>query len=841
MRKLLLLGLVLTAQPLAAQQVVSVQSGDHPEFSRLVLQIDPDVDWEIEETRGLATIHFPNQALSFSIDQVFTRISTNRILSLSHENTQGGSSLQLVLNCKCDVQGFAFKGNYIVVDVYNGPEIDPIEVVDREPVWQPDALPFIQPPNTPSRFSSFVMAEAPRQPQLTPAPVIQEPVAAQEIGLQAADLMDDLLPTIDAAPHESHMEGGPEPHRSNMLAANAENIAPEAQSPHGVASVDEIEMAGAAVSSMNQDIEAVDDPELRARIEEAQNQLLAQLTRAADQGLVNFVPAPVVVAEVIEEDVPVEIEPEPPILDPALSQQLDVRTAYSQGTEDALTEIVNQFAKPQCLDDALFSFDGWSGEYGFSDQLAIFRSTLLGEFDTPDADTTLAIAQLYLRYGLGAEARLVLSESALEGAQLSILFDMADLLDVEPMRVSGPILKGAGCGGAHEMWYLATGQGNYQVLEPLSITDVFSDYPIEVRTLVGPPLAQAFIARGQVDAGHVVLEIVRRADGEVTPAQRMAEAKVMELQANMEGAERIYRELAVSNDELAPEALISYARSLFDSHSPVPPSLLVDLESASFFHRETDNAEALKLWEVKIRAKVEGADKALAQISELLAARPDMEAPLLGIVANIFETSTVESLGDYRYAEMVLKYASLLDQGRAGDLARLKIAEEMAGIGLPETALDILAPNFERPSKESDYVAAAAYVQLFQPSEAVEMLKNDPSLEAYKIRLSAYLQMEDYSMVAQMLREAHAQNISLNDVALRVGDWEKIQDAGDVGTLASYMQNGTYNPPENEGHQDVLLPMAADEEPSLKAARNLLEINQESRSFLEGMLAEGQN
>ncbi|HIP22346.1 MAG TPA: hypothetical protein EYG79_01950, partial [Rhodobacteraceae bacterium] len=541
MKHLFAVALILSASPLAAQQVVSVTSGEHEGYSRLVLRIDPEVDWEIVEAHGKATVRFPSQSLTFSTSRVFDRISTERIAGLSEASSGEDSHLQLELNCKCEVQSFAFNENYIVIDVYDGPALDPVEIVESTPQWQPDALPFIQLSNPPSRFTANVMAHAPVQPHILPDP---PPQAAPEAAPQmAAPALPDMVAEV-----EEHAQG-------------EEDVIAEMET-----------MAGAVVSGMNEAVEAEDNPELQARIEEAQNQLLAQLTRAADQGLVEFVPAPVSVAEVEEiAAAPAPSpEPEPPVIDPELMQQLSARTAYSQGTEDALTEIVNQFAMPQCMDDAPFSMTGWGGEAGFSDQLASLRSQLLGEFDAPDPQIAKELVQLYLRYGLGAEARLMLFETGVELENAPLYNDMAALIEDEPARVTGPVLEGAGCGGAHEMWYLATGLGDYQVLEPLTITDVFSTYPIEVRSLIGPPLALAFISRGQVNAGHVVLEIVRRAESGVTTAQSMAEAQVMEAQGDVLGAASVYRTLALGNGENAPDALISYARILLASANPLP-------------------------------------------------------------------------------------------------------------------------------------------------------------------------------------------------------------------------------------------------------------------------------
>lgn len=816
MKQLITLVWLISALPLAAQQVVSVNSGEHDGYSRLVLRIDPEVEWELIETRGEAVLRFPAQTISFSTARVFDRITTARIAALSAESTDAGSELRLELPCDCEVQAFAFNNNYIVLDVYDGPELEPEEAAqtNASPLWQPDALPFIQPPNTPARFTAFVMAEAPMQPQILPDPPRAEaPSPAPQLETPAPP---DMVVESESPAHE----------------AQAQAHAPPAE--EGV--VQEMEAhAGAAVSGMNEGLEAHDDPEMLARIEEAQTQLLAQLTRAADQGLVDFVPAPVEVAEIASEQEPMpEHEPdlEPTPLNPELLQQLSARTAYANGTEDALSDIVNEFAMPQCLNDAEFSMEGWGGEDGFSNQLASLRSQLLGEFDAPDAKITEEIVQLYLRYGLGAEARLMLKESGVELDKAHIYNDMASLIEGEPERVTGPVSKGAGCGGAHEMWYLATGTGDYQVLEPLTITDAFSAYPIEVRSLIGPPLAQAFIRRGQVEAGHVVLEIVRRAENGVTPAQRMAEAQVLEAQDDMHGAAEIYRALALSSGEAAPQALISYARTMLATGEALPETLLVDLESAAFFNRETEAADALRLWEIRVRAEVSGAEDALAQIEENLDERPHIQAELKEIAADILVEASAAMIGDYPYAQMVLQYAAMLDQGPAGDAARLKIAQEMASIGLPETALDMLAPNLTRAHAPTRHVQAAAYVQLFEPEKAVAVLAEDSSLAAYKIRLNAYLQMEDFSAVAEMLNETHAKEISVNDVALRAGDWEKIQDAGAVGTLATYVQG--VEPVE------ALPPMMAEEAPTLKAARALLEDNAQSTQFLEDMLAEGE-
>lgn len=804
MKKAFVILLALVAQSLAAQQVVPIQSGEHETFSRLVLRIDPEVDWEVDTARGSATIRFPNQSLSFSTDRIFDLIPRDRIVAVTEERTEEGSALTLSLNCACEVQSFAFKGQNIVFDVVDGPPLSAIAPAQTAETWRPDPLPFIQPSDTPLPFTAAVMAQSPAQPVLLPDP----PAPVETI---AADLAAPTLP--DPVLQVQSEKGN-----------SAESIVQLAE-----------EMSAIAREGMNENISANGDPNMQARIEEAQSHLLAQLTRAADQGLIDFAPAPVEV--VVEPEVIVQ-EVEEIVPDPALMQQLSARSAYAQSTEAALTEIVNQFAMPQCLDDALFSMAGWGGALGFSEQLASLRSQQIGEFDVSNQDITESIVRLYLRYGLGVEALLLLAESSGEIGQAALYRDMAYVLEEEPEGVTGPILKGVGCGGDHEMWYLSTGLGSAEVLEPITVTEAFSNYPIEVRTIIGPQLAQGLIARGQIDAGHVVLEIVRRADGEISNAQKMAEARVMEQQSDHAGAEEVFRELATSNDALAPEAMVAYAQVLIDSGSTVPPMLLLDIESASFLHRNTGMADILKLWEIRVRARVEGPDKALIQIEEILSERPHMADELQEVAAEILQQTRSETMGAYAFADMVLKHAGLLSAGEGGDQARLRIAAEMSKIGLPEPALDTLALNLTRSTPAVNLVAAAAYIQLFEPEKALAQLADDPSLAAFKIRLQANLLREDYAAVAFLLEQDMANEVSLNDYALRAGDWAKINDSGALGTLAAYVESGDLTEGRAHAIVPVLAPMFAEEAPSLKAARELLANNRTSRDFLENVLAE---
>lgn len=796
---------LLIAGSAQAQQLVAIQAGEHEDFSRIVLSIDPDVDWSLEAGNGKAVLTFPQQNLNFVTNQIFDRIPRSRLMEVEPIVSEAGSALQLILACDCTVRSFAFKGAYIVVDIGDGPPLDSIpapqaDTAQASQYWRPGALVLAGGQVDPVALESSTSPQQPAQifehaPPLANGPQVADPADTQEFN-RIEDAGLDALPLL-----------GPE-------------------------------LAEIVLNPLTSE-----DPAMLLRIEQAQSQLLEQLARAADQGLLEFVPPE---AEQPEPEI-VRIEPHSPevvlpALDVELLQQLSARTAYDQNTEGLLTQVVNEFAKPQCIDEADFGMVNWSDGTPFAEQIGVLRVGLIGEFDAPNKASLTALIHLYLRFGFGAEAALLLSEDQWQLENNAILVDFANILDDGLPSPAGPVSKGRGCGGAHEMWYLLNAPTGPEILEADSVIEAFASYPIEIRTLTGPALAAAFTARNQIHHAHIVLEIVRRADGPITPAQRLAEAHILESAGETNAAMAVYREIAVGTGALVPRALVSLARLSLANDGPVPEGLLVDLGAAVHLEKDTALGQELRLWEIRVEAKTAGMVVALSSITHEIERAAIDRAELQNLVAEVLESASPDQAGVLEYVRLVLAYQGLLPDGGSADSARLNSAQNLVGIGLPEPALVILSPAMARNDPELNRVAATAMLLLYRPEEALGLIETDNSAGATQIRLEAELSRINFSAVAEILPVAVQQNLNVVDAALRAGEWQQAQGNDSAEVLAAYQANqsadtGRFQPAEDSDDKAFLTEVIAPDEPNLQQARELLEVNRASRSYLEELLA----
>lgn len=111
-------GIGLAAMGCAAHaQGVSVQSGDHEGFTRLVTRIGTEREWEITQIDTGVIISFTPDAPQFDISRVFDLINRTRLTAIRSEN-----GLHLDLACACSVTIERYQGRFAVIDISDAPE-----------------------------------------------------------------------------------------------------------------------------------------------------------------------------------------------------------------------------------------------------------------------------------------------------------------------------------------------------------------------------------------------------------------------------------------------------------------------------------------------------------------------------------------------------------------------------------------------------------------------------------------------------------------------------------------------------------------------------------------------
>ncbi|MBL4807492.1 MAG: hypothetical protein JKY31_09395 [Rhodobacteraceae bacterium] len=582
--------------------------------------------------------------------------------------------------------------------------------------------------------------------------------------------------------------------------------------------------------------------EMLARLAEAQEQLLLQLARAADQGLIEFVPpkhAPP--EEIVIELEMVDDEPAQTVVDPSILRQLSARTAYDAVAESDLASIINEFAMPQCMDNFEFDMTDWSNDQGFSAQVSSLRANMFGEFDIMVEAEAIALAKLYITYGFSAEAETVLAGLP-EGAEIvPLLVDFARVIDGDSWQIDGPLSLGVGCGGHHEMWFLAGATEPQTIVDPQFIIDAFSGYPIETRLLIGPNLVDILRISDQLETAQIILDIIHRAEPIESSAVDLANAMILETRENIAEASGLFEEIADGYNESSSEALIGLVRTTLDFNLGVTEVMLTDLSAAAFAQHGTDIGNELRLWEIRVSGQINGLMTALEMIDadrrDEMLGRDDLQ----NLAIEILGEYSAQEQGNLSYAEAVLTYQNLLGSAVNADSARIHMASELLGLGLPGAALDVLAPTIYRGSAAANLVAAQSYVAEFEPEKALEILTGDSSDAATELVLSALLLKNDHTSIREILNNPVNSRFVQNSLAWRVGNWENIQGNGRDVTLAAYMM-GERGLPAEADFPDILagsaflLESVVPEVPNLQAARTLLEVNRASRLFIESAL-----
>ena len=117
--KTLLVLLVLSLAQAAFSQTVTVKSGDHPGFTRLVLELPQATEWTMGRTDEGYELRLPNAGIRYDLSRVFDTIQRNRLAAIWMDPFTGG--LRIGIACACHAMPFEFRPGIIVVDLRDGP------------------------------------------------------------------------------------------------------------------------------------------------------------------------------------------------------------------------------------------------------------------------------------------------------------------------------------------------------------------------------------------------------------------------------------------------------------------------------------------------------------------------------------------------------------------------------------------------------------------------------------------------------------------------------------------------------------------------------------------------
>lgn len=614
-------------------------------------------------------------------------------------------------------------------------------------------------------------------------------------------------------------------------------------------------------------------------VADAEDALVRQITRAADQGIIRFsdgaAPSLPERHAAMVEPVPQSDRPRPrPVaadddtrllrtslgLHRPKSEGIDGLSAQEQISASTVFDRDNLQARKQpsamplpgaCMADRAFDLTAWADGSPFPDQLARLRTRLVGEFDAPDPDAVRDMARLYVRFGLGAEAEATLDAFPdTKIADRSVLRDLGRVVDGAPVAPTGPLAVDADCPGLHGVWLAAGSVAPiwHDTASFQRMHTAFSEMPADVRGMLAPDIVRRLTESGRIEEARTIyLTAVR--PGEIPgPELQLAEARLEAEEGRSAEAVRTMVRLARSNEAaISVAALADLIRVALDTHLPIPEPVATDLATAVLQSRGSAQDARLRGLLGETLAQRGDLPGALAELRRAMSDLPARAGEFAALSVRLVAEADPAIIGNAGYAEAALGIQDLIETSPAGDPARARIAGRLVDLGLPDPAISIAAPGVAAGSEAARIVTARAEIALGDGPAARAALGALASTAAVELRAQAYARSGEYG---DALATLDAAGLDAESYAWASGDWKKASDDtsdADRAAMARYMSaragtNATAAPGADPAAEDMGAAFAAPlpplERPSLGAARQLLETSGKIGTLVERAIAQ---
>lgn len=735
----------------ASAETLVVRSGEHADFTRLVVETGGAMPWQLGRVGTGYELRIDGADIDFDVGDVFSRIPRTRLAAIA-AGTQPGA-LRLDMAPGTHAVALAGAGGRIVIDLRNGPA--------------PDGSPFEVALSAEAQASE-VAAATPGQPGPDQPPLSlfrQDPDAALPFLWRG-------IATGDSAAGDASLA-------NRAIAAAPSAADPEAAAGPPDTGGDEMVEIGHAPDSSQHGWESYSElasPD-RPEIQSGENELLHQLSRAVAQGLV-----------VVDPSVQSDLAPSLPD-EPSLPSDDPERPAEPTAGAPADNPIAAETAMDRdalvgravarlmgdgdgCIPDTALDIAAWGGEGPYDRQLAEARMGLVGEFDRPDPAAVERVARLYVFLGMGAEARQVLTAFRYEPVNAGALHDVARLMDGLDLPAESQLPTMAGCNGAVALWAFLGMPDPTAEVNVNAVLRSFSALPGQLRTLVGERLSDRLRARGDEASARSVLNAMERATAG-TDRQLAALDAEMEIGGDhAPQAEAALLEIATTNDPLSRRSLAAVLQSRLDRGMVSEPAQIEAAAALAFEHRLDPEGAVFADLEIRSRALAGDIDRALDAFERWQADAPeaDKTATFEGMM-----TAVLAKADDALFAKVILSYMGEPEfQDISGSL-RLDVARRLNDLGFADQSGLVLTGSTGDAQAAATERARAA-LALGAPAEVFAILEAVDGASAGRLRAQAL------SMLGQH-DEAHDAYLAAGDPAAAAAEaWR----AGQAGQASAY-------------------------------------------------------
>lgn len=682
---------ILASAPIGAfAQNLTVRTGEHENFTRLVAPIPLGGDWQVEQDGRKVTLSIDGFDGEFNTAGVFQLVPRERIISV----ISNPGMLTITLGCDCSVAPFVSRGRYIVVDVAEpGTELvgDPLEPNFNMPEKLDNVV-----------TESIAFSDAP----VTPATTRNETVIELALPLNPKR-------TRQSTSHRLKPVDLPGRFRTPL---------PEGEQT------------------------ALQETQQRLAEELSTAATRGVLNLLPGRALRNWAPISSGADEIVTEKRSAR-----PTAAPESTNNMRVTSSNDipilmRNSQEALsiTGLV-------CASDIEVGVAHWADDRPFHEQIGEARQNLFGEFDKLDRKWAIKSAKIYIHFGFGAEALQILALDTTLAASEPLLVDLAHIIEKGSAPEHSSLSNLIDCETDVSLWAIIARENLDldRVIDPRAALLALNKLPVHLRQFIAPALSQRLLSRGDTGAASTALRNLERLPSSLATAAKLAKANIAIDKGNFEKGARALEDVIDDNVAQSPQALITFVETQLAAKQPVDPETADLVEAFAKELKDSELGPALRRAHVLALVKSAQFDRAFAAISALDGSTEETAAVELRL--RVLEEVTIAA-EDVVFLEYMFEQDSV-DIDRLPTRSKLAIVTRLIELGFAGRAEPIIAGIPPRPYvTDRQILLARMALMLERPGQAIEAVADTQSNQADEIRAQAQLLSGAYGEASALFR-----------------------------------------------------------------------------------------
>ncbi|WP_424942665.1 hypothetical protein [Aliiroseovarius crassostreae] len=700
-------------------QSVAVRSGEHEDFSRLVIYTQSPGSWEFGRVEDGYELRLAAPEISFDMSQAFDLIPRTRIRAL---DDLGQGRLKVQSDCDCHAEVFVAEGGQIVIDITTGPM-----------------------PDNAKSYNAYLDQRHPTlDAHINPA---SDAITAR-LGLPLL-----LAPQSGSQPDPDAQIDATDAHTDKQVNIHEPPVAQP----------------------------AAEQQEIKDRVQQTELALIEQLGRAAAQGLVdaNLSTLEAEVDRVMHPTTPQAAEPNypdppAPVENLEQHQHIAVQTSIDRESIEQKSIVVSTQEGMACRPDEHFEIAAWGGDIENGVDLARHKVGFLGEFDRPNKDIATARARHLIYLTFGAEAKVLVNQYRADIHAPDVLIQMAEIMDGQQSRSATALAPQMGCDGKTALW-AALAQPRFrpgQEINKKSIVMSFSELPLHLRRHLGPDLAQKFLDFGDPKTAKALRDTLDRAGEDHGAGYELLEARLELQKGEHDTAENRLTEIVNHDTDMSPRAALEFVNARLSQNRPVPERIIEIASTYAYEQRETALGAELKMAEIRALAAISDFEAAYAQIERGVADEQLDPTHVAQLHRDLLE-KVAHNGSDSQFARYSLGKTSLLQ--RMDMQLRIDISQRLLDLGFTSSARAYLDVEGNIPDARQRMIFAEIALKEFKPTVALGYLAGLESEAALILRARAMTLAKDYEAASQLYQTLNAPE-EQQVADWRSGEWQSLSD-----------------------------------------------------------------